>query len=122
MHEILVGQFFSAAVTLGSLNYAQEQFTCSGFAEHVTRGKARDSARSAAVIWGMNGFINQLIGCEISFKRNFCLGRNLLHILFHVFKNNRIVLEESSTFYSLSYNHTRVKGFVIHCPVVQAST
>ncbi len=72
MHEILLGQFFSAAVTegiesIGSLNYAQEQFTYSGFAEHVARGKARDSARSAAVIWGMHGFINQLIEYEISF-------------------------------------------------------
>ncbi len=52
---------------MGSLNNAHEQFTCSDFAEHVARGKARDSAHSAAVIWGMHDFINQLIEYEISF-------------------------------------------------------
>ncbi len=41
------------------------------WAARVAREKARDNARTVAVIWNMHVFINQLIECEISFKRSF---------------------------------------------------
>ncbi len=34
------------------------------------------SAREKAIIWDMHVFINQLIECEISFKRNFYMDWN----------------------------------------------
>ncbi len=38
--------------------------------------KARDNARTVAVIWDMHVFINQLIECETSFKPNFYMDWN----------------------------------------------
>ncbi len=47
-----------------------------GHSARVAREKARDNARAVAVIWDMHVFINQLIECEISFKRNFHMDLN----------------------------------------------
>ncbi len=50
----------------------------------MQRGKADDNARSVAVIWDMHVFSNQLIGCENSFKRNFYMDRNFVHLFFYL--------------------------------------
>ncbi len=62
--------------TLGSLNHAHAKIACPGWAERVAREKARASARDVAIIWDMRVFINQLIECEIYFKRYFNMDWN----------------------------------------------
>ncbi len=56
---------------LGLLNYAQRSLPTQAEQRGSPPQKAPNNARAAAVIWDMHVFINQLIECEIYFKRIF---------------------------------------------------
>ncbi len=73
-------------------------------AARVAREKARDNARAVAVSWDMHVFINQLIECEISFKRKFYMDWNFEFLFCYLAAWHEVEQNKCKHDLQLSYN------------------
>ncbi len=71
----------------------------------VAREKARDNARTVAVMWDMHVFITQLIECEISFKRNFYMDWNFEFLFCYLAAWHEVEQNKCKHDPQLSYNN-----------------
>ncbi len=70
----LIALHYKIDYIIGLLSYAHAYFACPGCEAQVAREKEPNNARAVAVISDMHVFINQLIECEITFRRFFLPG------------------------------------------------